>query len=294
MLKQRFLTAILLVPLVLAGLFFLPLGWFSLMSAVIVLMGAWEWGAFVAAQDGKPRAKSGERVIRIVYTASVGLLMATLAVMVPSIDVWHVNRLHPLVEAILLIGFLWWLIALAMIFAYPKGEGSWRQSEFFKGLFGQLTLLPCWLGMIALRSYSHHNDPYFGAMLLLCVFVIVWGADTGAYFVGKTLGRRKLLVNVSPGKTLEGMLGGLATSMLLALTATGYFYDVPAFVLVLIALLTGLASVLGDLTESMFKRSAGIKDSGQLLPGHGGILDRIDSLTSAIPLFALLYLYLVI
>lgn len=294
MLKQRILTAVTLVPLVLAGLFFLPLPWFSLMAGAIILLGAWEWGAFVAAKNGQPLERGAERVIRIVYTASVALLMGALAVIIPLNAIWQLDQLHPLIEAILLIGFIWWLVALTMIFVYPKGEGSWRESEFFKGVFGQLTLLPCWLGMIALRSYGYANEPYYGAMLVLCVFVIVWGADTGAYFVGKSLGRRKLLVNVSPGKTMEGMVGGLITSMLMAVLATGYFYDVPVFILVMVALLTALASVLGDLTESMFKRSAGIKDSGNLLPGHGGIMDRIDSLTSAIPLFALLYLYLVI
>jgi len=125
------------------------------------------------------------------------------------------------------------------------------------------------------------------------VFLIVWGADVGAYFVGKSIGKRKLMPNVSPGKTVEGMLGGLVTAMLAIFITKSYFYNIELLPLLMLVFITAFVSVFGDLNESMLKRNSDIKDSGTILPGHGGILDRIDSLTAAIPVFALGYLLLV-
>ena len=118
---------------------------------------------------------------------------------------------------------------------------------------------------------------------------IVWAADIGGYFIGKPFGKRKLLPAVSPGKTLEGMLGGVAFVMLLV-TAVAYYQGFPEETAVwyLAALVLTILSVFGDLSESMFKRVAGLKDSGSIIPGHGGILDRIDSLTATAPLYAVL------
>lgn len=124
----------------------------------------------------------------------------------------------------------------------------------------------------------------------MAVMLLVWGADIGAYFSGKRFGRRKLAVAVSPGKSWEGFYGGLASSLLLTLLA-GLYFDWAARDLLLALLGAALVvaiSVVGDLTESMFKRQAAIKDSSNLLPGHGGVLDRIDSLTAAVPMFAVL------
>ena len=145
--------------------------------------------------------------------------------------------------------------------------------------------------VIWLREVSVSDDIYYGAKLVLFVCLIVWAADTGAYFAGKWFGRYKMAPSVSPNKTLEGLAGGILTSILVAIVFAHWFrlqFATLPFQITVI-FVTAIASVLGDLVESMFKREAKIKDSSQILPGHGGVLDRIDSLTAAFPIFALCY-----
>jgi len=147
---------------------------------------------------------------------------------------------------------------------------------------GLWVLLPTWVGFSVLRES--------GAAWLLFVLLLVWGADIGAYFVGRALGRHKLAPRVSPGKTWEGVAGGLMVTALLAIVFASWqsLGVAGGLMLMLATAVVTLVSVLGDLLESMLKRHRGIKDSSQLLPGHGGVLDRVDSLTAAVPLFALL------
>ena len=188
---------------------------------------------------------------------------------------------------------MWWLIALLLVVSYPKSAKYWSKSILIKLLFALFTLIPFYISMLELRSISYDIDRYTGAVWLLYVFVLVWATDTGAYFAGRAIGKRKLAVKVSPGKTIEGFIGGVSLAILVCMLVylTGYFAI--SFINFLISsLLAILVSVLGDLTESMFKREAGIKDSGNLIPGHGGILDRIDSLTAAVPVFTALSLHL--
>jgi len=294
LLKQRIITALLLAPLALAGIFFLPLAYFPILTGVVTLLGAWEWGAFIPAHSGQEKpAPTTTKMYRVIFTITLALLLTCFMVIVPIDKVWSNGTLHPIYGAALAIAMIWWTISIVMVFCYPKGQNFWQQSDFYKGLFGQLTLIPFWLGLNALRSYGYGSDPMFGGYLIMTVFGIVWGADVGAYFVGRAIGKRKLMPNVSPGKTLEGMLGGVATALIVLFVAQSYFYDIELSLLMALGLLTALASVFGDLSESMFKRSSNIKDSGTLLPGHGGVLDRIDSMTAAIPMFALGYFFLV-
>jgi phosphatidate cytidylyltransferase len=147
---------------------------------------------------------------------------------------------------------------------------------------------------MVLRTNNYAFDEFQGAQLLMYLFMLVWSADVGAYFVGKLTGKHKLMPNVSPGKTIEGFLGGVVCAALLTIiVGISLDWSSEDFITALLvtALITSI-SVLGDLTESMFKRQAGVKDSGTILPGHGGILDRIDSLTATAPVFALCYLLL--
>ena len=282
MLKQRILTALILIPLVIAALFLLPLQQFALACAFVMAIGAWEWSALM----GKERRRE-----RGLFTLTVVILLGLMSQHFP------VGELKDLifsqwVRVGLWLGFFWWLIATALILTYPKSQTLWQGYTFTKVIFGLLVLLPCWLAIVMLRSANIEVAPQFGSYLVLYVLALVWSADIGAYFVGRRFGRRKLLPQVSPGKTKEGLVGGLFAAMLLSL-AIGLYLNLDNATLVyllVVSFLTALFSAVGDLTESMLKRDAGLKDSGHILPGHGGVLDRIDSITAAMPVFALAYL----
>ena len=260
MLKQRFITGIILAPLVIAGFVLLNAQWFAVMVGGIITLAAWEWARLAGIQT-----QSG----RVTYAAVVALLLTSL-------------YSYPLpVLNILVMAACWWVLATVMILRYPQGQGLW--AGWLAQLYGLVVLLPAWTALVWLRAQDG------GLWLLLTVVVMVWAADIGAYFSGKAFGKHKLLPRVSPGKTLEGLLGGLLLAEVLVVVAMVYLgCSGRSFVLGLLGtLVVVLFSVVGDLTESLFKREQGLKDSSNLLPGHGGIMDRIDSLTAAIPLFAL-------
>jgi len=209
--------------------------------------------------------------VRIAYAALVVALLAVLY-QLPALAPW-----------LLALAVLWWLTATYLVLTYPQSSRLWGGSAGSL-VIGLAILLPSWQALVVLKQWP------LGNWLILAVMILVWAADIGAYFSGKTFGKRKLAPQVSPGKSWEGLIGGLLTSLLITL-AVGIYrgWSVRELVLALLgAAVVVLISVIGDLTESMFKRSSGIKDSSQLLPGHGGVMDRIDSLTAAIPIFAVL------
>ena len=282
MLKQRIITAVLLIPLVFAALFLAPITWFAWLAAGVFVLASLEWGSFVDARLRRP-------------VALVLCVLLTLTLLwQPVSSLWQ-PTLAGLPNAMLYLSGSWWLLALVLVLRYPASAALWRSSVWLKTLFGVATLLPFYWALLSLRSVNLWHDSSTGAWLLLFVMALVWAADSGAYFFGKAFGKHKLAPAVSPGKTIEGMIGGLLAAAVLAGVVT-YFVgaDVHTTLVVLVSsLIAVLASILGDLGESMFKREAGLKDSGTLLPGHGGILDRIDSLTAALPIFLLSYLLLV-
>ncbi|WP_082008446.1 phosphatidate cytidylyltransferase [Photobacterium gaetbulicola] len=282
MLKQRIITAVILAPLVIAGIFLLPFPAFIAALAAVTLLGFWEWTQFVETKS---------RIVAMVIPTVA--LLASLLVM-PT-DVAALSALASSHQAMLLAGGLWWVVASALAISYPGSTKFWSSVPPLKHLFGLLTLLPFFWSVLMLRAVNYLENPYHGAKLVLLVCFLVWAADTGAYFSGKRFGKHKMAPAVSPNKTIEGLVGGAMLAV--AVTWGGAALMGIPFAslssLLLIAVVSVVASVLGDLVESMFKRAAGIKDSGSILPGHGGILDRIDSLTAALPVFALLYLWLV-
>ena len=262
MLKQRIITALILLPIALCGFFLLEGTGFALFIGLVVTLGAWEW-ARLAGFTAQP--------IRIAYAAVVAFTLFIMHIL-PGLAPWVLGA-----------SVLWWGVATYLVLTYPRSSEHWA-SAACKLVIGLLILLPAWQGLVQIKQ-----EP-LGNWLIMAVMVLVWGADIGAYFSGRAFGKRKLAPKVSPGKSWEGVYGGLLLSLVLA-AIVGVARDW-TFVQILMGLIGAAVivfiSVVGDLTESMFKRQSGIKDSSNLLPGHGGVLDRIDSLTAAIPVFAVL------
>ena len=283
MLKQRVLTAVVLAPLAIAAIFYLPLPVFGAFILAIMAIGAWEWGPLMGV------AKKSRRSLFVM--ASVGLIGA-LWYLLPPETVWlSKGELDTTAIYLLWLAVAWWGLSALLTFLYPRFSTFWASHRSIRGVFGWLTLIPTWLAFMVIRSSEYQTDPHHGAQLIMFLFLMVWSADIGAYFVGKSIGKHKLMPNVSPGKTLEGFFGGIAFACVLVVSAgkiIGWTIEQFGIVLMVTVIITTI-SVLGDLNESMFKRQAGIKDSGSILPGHGGVLDRIDSLTATAPIYALCY-----
>ena len=269
MLKQRVITALVLAPLMLGGIFLLPLNEFGIFVGVIATVAAWEW----ANMSGITHAFG-----RMLYAAMVALaLFATSQLL----------KQEPSYQSFFLaIAGGWWLLALLFVLRYPNLTSVWS-SMAARSFIGFCVLIPMWVGFMYLKQSAHSS------LLILYLMFLIWGADTGAYFAGKRWGKSKLAPQVSPGKSWAGFWGGLATALFVSLVFAYYCHsaikplDTGSFIsLIVISAITMFSSVLGDLLESMFKRFRGIKDSSSLLPGHGGVMDRIDSMSAAVPVFA--------
>ncbi len=276
MLKQRVITALVLIPLTLWMIFTLSTAWLAFVFGVLVLGAAHEW-ARLSGFGGL----AGWAYVLIV--ALIGLVLYWLTI--PRAD--NGAEFEPVLP-VLIVGVLWWCWALYELARYQKLERGLLGSRPGRAVAGLLILVPAWLAL----AFLHFTDPRAPAVLLF-LFLIVWLADSAAYFAGKIWGRTKLAVHVSPGKTIEGVLGGVVAVSVLAVLGGIFFWQLPAAqvtVLLVIAVVSALFSVVGDLMESKAKRLAGVKDSGHILPGHGGLFDRIDGLTAAAPVFALSYL----
>jgi len=273
-LKYRLLTAIILIPIVIAALFLLSPANFGLVVIAVCALGAWEWAQFVGWHS------QAKRIGLAVVFAAILLAM--------QFSISDINQFssEPMILYGLWAGLIWWGIAIILVVTYPA-SASWGKSVVIRLLFGVLTIIPFYCGMMVLRTVGYQSDTFFGAWWLLYVMLLVWGADSGAYAFGRTIGRNKMAPKVSPGKTWEGLVGGLITAGIISWLFSA-FAPIPVMpdYLLVTSIIVVVVSVFGDLTESMFKRQSGIKDSSHLIPGHGGILDRIDSLTAAIPVFA--------
>ncbi|MEW6994527.1 phosphatidate cytidylyltransferase [Colwelliaceae bacterium MEBiC 14330] len=286
MLKQRIITALILAPAAISAIFYLPINYFALFLMAIIAIGAWEWARFMGL------VHTSARLTYVVLTIT---LIVCLWLTFPIESSWLIiSGLPDEMTALLWLSVAWWFIAAFLMFSYPKSKSVWANNKYVIALFGWLTLVPTWQAFMVLRTNNHFLDEFQGAQLLMYLFMLVWSADIGAYFVGKSLGKRKLMPNVSPGKTMEGFIGGIFCAAILTI-AVGSCLEWSTeqyFRALMVTVIISSVSVLGDLTESMFKRQAGVKDSGALLPGHGGVLDRIDSLTATAPVFALCYILL--
>lgn len=281
MLKQRVITAIIIAAVFISALIFLSPYSFSIMTAVVVTYAAWEWSNLSGISN---------KLIKLLYVLSVVLLLAlsgyvlglTIPIFSPSPSSLNLDTSKSLMVWLA----PWWAIALLWVQGYPSSAVLWG-SCWVRGVIGYLVLVPAWLALVILIHATQ------GEWLIFLVVLMVALADIGAYFSGRKFGKHKLALNVSPKKTWEGLWGGVATNILLVIVL-GILLKLDSdqwLILLGMVLITVLASVLGDLLESMIKRHRGIKDSGNILPGHGGILDRIDSLTAALPVFTLVFIY---
>ncbi|MDW6001623.1 phosphatidate cytidylyltransferase [Vibrio mangrovi] len=276
--KLRIITALVLAPLVVLGIFKLPLSIFIATLALITLFGFWEWTQFISFDS---------RFVSLLPAIVIG----GVSLWILPEDFTMDHSLPFSFQLLLWGGFLWWIVASYLAVSYPKSRSRWEYSKGLKHLFGLLTLIPFFWSILLLRTEDLSVDPFHGAKLVMFVCLIVWVADSGAYFSGRLWGKHKMAPEVSPNKTIEGLIGGVVAACIVAFGLVEWFelhFSSTGMMLVTI-LLTVIFSVLGDLVESMFKRVAGIKDSSHIIPGHGGILDRLDSLTAAFPVFAFLY-----
>lgn len=243
----------------------LPTSWFALLTAALVLVGVWEWAGMAGWLGVRQR---------IVYAAGSALVLLFV--------VWLVQREAGL-WVLLLGGLVWWLVALAWVVRAQQGlPVTALDTPLVRVVAGWLLLAPAWGALVALHG-AHPSGP----LMVVYLMVLISTADSAAFFVGRRFGRRRLASNVSPGKSLEGVAGALVGIGIVAAATVALAGPARPAAFFALSLVTGLFSVLGDLAESAFKRRAGLKDSGSIIPGHGGILDRIDGFTAAGPIFVL-------
>lgn len=271
MTKVRTLTALILTPLAVAAILLLATPWLVALAAVVFLAGLWEWFRLAEIDDTLSRTV---------------LLLVNLLMMVALVWASRSSTGGSLVlfQLATVVGVIWWLLAALWLKHYSFASDHDTHARMFKLAAGTLAVVPAWCAL----ALIHAEQPN-GHRWLLVALVIVWAADSGAYFVGRRFGRHKLSPRISPNKTVEGLLGGLAAGLAVgvagALFAGAQVAQLPAVALIVV--LTVGASVIGDLYESLLKRHVGAKDSSNLLPGHGGILDRVDGVLAALPVFAL-------
>ena len=274
MLKTRVITVLLLLPLFLAALFYLPVQGWVLLILLVTTFAAWEWARLAQMRE------SAEWLFVIAVIASC-------LVLVPTLKLFDRLPAGNLSLAIYAVALVFWLLAAPLWLTF-----KWRSNKIGLALSGLLVLVTAWLALVQLREIA--------ALLVLWLLSVVWVADTAAYFCGKKFGKHKLAPKISPGKTLEGVYGAFFAVSVYAIaiiavsgnhSVSAFGKVVPAYLLLAAHwLITGL-SIVGDLFESLLKRQAGVKDSSTALPGHGGVLDRIDGLISSLPVMAFFIFY---
>jgi len=271
MLRQRVITGLIMVAGFLAAIAFIPVPGLALVFGIIVAFGGWEWARLAGWTSP---------VSRVLYVLVLVVCMGALYQVCGLGGSPEAKEVQPFLG----LACLWWSVALLWVKSYPASGLIWG-TVVMRSLMGLLILALAWMSAIFLLSLSR------GGMLMVAMVVVVATADIGAYFSGKAFGKHKLAPAVSPAKTWEGFWGGVLACLLLSIIA---WYLLPVQMehigfgsVAAVVLVTGVASVVGDLCVSMVKRESGVKDSGNLLPGHGGILDRLDSLCAAAPVFAL-------
>lgn len=276
MTRTRLIAALVMAPVAIAAILLLPTPWMTAAAAILFLAGLWEWFDLAEIEDTLARTV---------------LLVVHLALMVAIVWASRTSGLGAATEPSMvlfkiasLIGVIWWLLALLWLQRFNFASDHRTYARMFKLAAAALSVIPAWCALVWI-----HAEGANGHWWLLTALAVVWAADSGAYFAGRKFGMLKLAPRVSPNKTVEGLIGGvlagIAAGVGFALLAGATTQQLPWVALV--SFVAVLFSVVGDLFESLLKRHAGVKDSGHLIPGHGGILDRIDGVLAALPVFAL-------
>ena len=276
-LKQRVITAVLLLVALIAATTLLSSFYFSLFVAGVILVAAWEWAGLVSPD---------REIAKLPYLVSIAvILVGSFFLLGISPNVQSIDGFRA--SLVLMLGLLFWLISLFLLSGYPENSKLWNDESKI-ALMGVLVLIPAFVGIVVLKYLLPSG------YLVLALVILVAAVDVGAYFVGVNFGSRKLAAKLSPKKSWEGVWGGTVVCLLVAALFTWLMHNnLQALSLMQITALLTLSvgvtffSVVGDLIESMLKRNCGIKDTGTMLPGHGGVLDRVDGLVAATPLFVL-------
>ena len=237
----------------------MPETYFNKLLLVFILIGAWEFSSLI-------KLKNTASKVALLFSIGAGAII--------------IQNNPDIIIYVLYIAIFWWALNLYWVLSYPEKTSLWFKPLTMRIVNGFLLLIPMFLALIILQQ--QYGPEYF-----LLLMLVIWGADSGAYFTGKTFGKHKLSPKVSPGKSIEGVVGGISSAAIIMFIFLQY-QNIPAekhFGFLILAIVVSSVSVLGDLFESLFKRVSNIKDSSNILPGHGGILDRIDSLTAAAPFF---------
>jgi phosphatidate cytidylyltransferase len=286
MLLQRVITAIVLAALIGLAVFLLPADYFSLVLALITLLGAWEWTKLIGMDSALQRSLFFLALIVPMlgihfWTQFLQLVFFGLEKL--NLGLPDVRYYSGALEWLVIPPILFWILAMVLIRKLPSSLLKLEMKLRNEALIGWFVLLAAWMFLSRLRTL-------YGTELAMYLLVLIWAADTAAYFIGKKWGKTQLAPEISPGKTVEGVYGALAAAALCGIVLDLMFkvYN-SAFIVaadfVFLSVITVLVSIYGDLFFSLVKRRRGVKDSGSILPGHGGILDRIDSLIAAIPVF---------
>jgi phosphatidate cytidylyltransferase len=282
MLRLRIITALTLVPLFLLALFQLPSEYFSLLIGLITLLAAWEWMNLVGINSP---IKRGLFILALILPMLwLHFWTQFLELMAQVLDWEDVRDFSGALEWLVITPVLFWVLTMILIRNTPTGVLNLKLKTRYKVAIGWLVLFATWLFLSRLRAFH-------GQEMTLYFFVLIWAADIAAYFVGKKFGKIKLAAEISPGKTVQGMYGALIAGAIWAAIFIGYYGFRDGFDwmrisdFILLSVLTVLISIYGDLFFSVVKRQRGVKDTGSLLPGHGGILDRIDGVIAAAPFF---------
>ena len=271
MTRTRLLAALVITPLAIAAILLLPTQWLALLAAVLFLGGLWEWLRLSEVEDSLARTL----LLALNLLLMVALVWASRTASGGSLVLFQVAAM---------IGVGWWLLAALWLRAYDFGSDHDNGARVAKLAAGTFAIVPAWCALVLIHAQRPN-----GHVWLLTALAIVWAADSGAYFAGRKFGRRKLSPRISPNKTVEGLLGGALAGVLVGVVGGAIAGTAPSKLaaVAVAALVVVLFSVVGDLFESLLKRHAGVKDSGNVIPGHGGLLDRMDSVLAALPAFVL-------